>query len=417
MQSKLLATVGVLAIPPAVCLILSACGGSGNGAANSGGGAATGHAYITAAAPENAQTPGTLYQYRVGQDGSLTALSVATVPVGPNPRSVVSDPSGHSVYVVNADNTISQYTVGAGGGLAPLSPAVVDIGGPPSLLPTASSSDYSATVDASGRFLYVVVQPALTLPLREAYIAEYAIAAGGQLTALTPAYVVAPINVSGGGLAIDSGGKHAYLGGRAPGLLGPGGEIAEFSIAEDGTLAPLVPATVVTPTEGSIALSATSAYLLSACADTSCNGQATQYAIQSDGSLTSTGTTTVVGSHVVPITLLTNTSGSAAFLLTNLMGVDTNEGAVYQYTINSTGGLVPNSPPSLGVASGAVAEGILGPDLHVLSSNAVGLASGAPPGGHVDHYTIGADGQLTYTSTTSVATGDFPTAMTLVIAH
>lgn len=411
MKSKLSNTASALVIPSGL-FFLSACGGSGDGDPNGNGGSATGYAYIAAAAPQTTQTPGMVYQYRVGQDGSLTASSAAPITVGPSPQAIASDPSGRYVYVINSDATISQHAVGSGGGLVALSPAIVNIG-----VPTSSSSTFAATADAGGRFLYVVVEPPVTLPLPETYIAEYAIGTGGQLTPLAPGYITAPVNASSA-LAMDSSGKHAYLAGRAPGLLGPSGEVAQFSIADNGTLAPLTPATVTTPTVGrAIALSGMSAYLLSACVDTLCDGQVSEYTVQSDGTLTTTGGTTVAGPHVIPITLVTNPSGTAAYVLTNLMGIDTNEGAVYQYAINSTGGLVADSAPSLGVASGSVAEGALGPDLHVLSSNSIGFASGTPMGGHVDHYAMGADGLLTFLSTTSVADGGFPTAMTLVAAH
>jgi 6-phosphogluconolactonase (cycloisomerase 2 family) len=353
-----------------------------------------------------------VYQYRVGQDGSLTALSVDSIAAGPDPQSIASDPSGRYVYVVNGNATISQYAVGSGGELVALSPAIVNI-----TVPASDPVAYAATIDPAGHFLYVVVTPQVTLPLPSAYIAEYAISTGGQLTPLAPGYINSPV-LAESAVAIDSSGKHAYLAGVAPGLPGPGGVVAQFSIAVDGLLAPLAPATIETPADGrGIALSGTNAHLLSACVDTACDGQVAQYTVQSDGSLAPTEAATLLGGHVVPVALVTNTSGSAAYLLTNLMGVDTNEGAVYQYTIDSMGGLEPGSSPSLGVASGSVAEGTLGPNLHVLSSNSVGFASGAPTGGHVDHYVIGDNGLLTFLSTTSVAAGSYPTAMTLVAAQ
>jgi hypothetical protein len=52
----------------------------------------------------------------------------------------------------------------------------------------------------------------------------------------------------------------------------------------------------------------------------------------------------------------------------------------------------------------------------VLSANAVGFASGLPPGGHIDHYAIGSGGLLTAVATTTVA-ASLPTSMTLVLAH
>jgi 6-phosphogluconolactonase (cycloisomerase 2 family) len=398
---------GASAIALAICLCLSACGGSGN----AGGGPTSGYAYIAADPPQNGQTQGAVYQYRVDKDGALSALSPASVTVGPTPQAIVSDPSGRFVYVVSGDATISQYAVGGGGALAALSPNIVNITVPASNAPT-----YSAAVDPNGRFLYVVISPLAFVP-PDSYIAEYAIGTGGQLTALAPAYITAPIP-AGSALAFDSSGKHAYLASVAAGPAQLPGSIAQFSVADDGTLATLPTAIAAPPGTGTaIAFHGQTAYLLSRCIDAACDGQVTEYTVQSDGSLAPTGATTMTGSHVIPMNLLTNVSGTAAYLLTNLMGIDTNVGAVYQYTISSTGGLMPGSPASLGVASGSVAEGTLGSNLYVLSSNSI-EGPGPRSGGNVDYYVIGADGLLTFMSTTtSVAAGSFIRAMTLVATH
>ncbi len=158
------------------------------------------------------------------------------------------------------------------------------------------------------------------------------------------------------------------------------------------------------------------AYVLSSCIDNACDGEIAEYSVGANGMLMSTGATSTTGSHVTPISLVTDTSESNAYLLTNLMGVDTNQGAVYQYTINNVGALTPMSPPSVDVSSGAVTQIVFGPNLYALSSNVVGFASGAPTGGHIDHYAIGAGGALTSISTIAV-TGGYPFAMALVATH
>jgi hypothetical protein len=80
------------------------------------------------------------------------------------------------------------------------------------------------------------------------------------------------------------------------------------------------------------------------------------------------------------------------------------------------GALVADTPASLTVASGAVAESTNGSNLYALSANAIGFVSGLPQGGHIDHYVIGSGGLLTPVSTTAVA-GSLPTSMTLVVVH
>src|SRR5262245_16885820 len=87
----------------AVLSSLSACGGGsddGTGVGGTGGGGGTGqnggasYVYVTTADPQNLQVAGSVLQYRVGSNGSLTPLSVASLPTGVSPVSVVSDPAG-----------------------------------------------------------------------------------------------------------------------------------------------------------------------------------------------------------------------------------------------------------------------------------------------------------------------------------
>jgi hypothetical protein len=138
------------------------------------------------------------------------------------------------------------------------------------------------------------------------------------------------------------------------------------------------------------------------------------YSVASDGTLSPTGSTTGTAGHVIPIELETDTSGSSAYLLANLMGVDTDAGSVYQFAIGSTGALQPDSPPSVNVTGGAVAASVFGPSLYALDN--AGFASGTPQGGHIDHYAIGAGGLLTAKDSVSMTSG-YPTAMTIVASH
>jgi hypothetical protein len=344
----------------------------------------------------------------IGSDGSLTPLSVASVSAGVDPRAVVADQTGHYVYAANqGDNTISQYAIGVGGGLLALSPAAVPV-------PLQNGLGFSLSIDPQGRFLYlvfVIENPAsISGP---SYIAQYSIGSDGTLTPLAPPYVNVPFPVSGA-LAIDPGGRYAYLAGEGS----AGHFVAQFSIGADGTLAPLEPATVSAENGASgvvIAPNGQGAYVLGICVDNACDGEAALFTVGSSGTLSSTGTTTLTGFNVHPVAMLIDNSGLNAYLLTNAMGVDTNTGAVYQYTVDSSGALVPHVPASIGVTSGAVAESMYGGRLYVLSSNAVGSASGSPSGGHIDQYTIGSDGTLTAVSTTSLA--GQPAAMTVVVAQ
>jgi DNA-binding beta-propeller fold protein YncE len=75
---------------------------------------------------------GRVLQYSVGPDGGLTPKSPPTVGAGTAPLGIAIHPNGQSVYVANAsDGTISQYSVGAAGALSPKSPATVTAGDGP----------------------------------------------------------------------------------------------------------------------------------------------------------------------------------------------------------------------------------------------------------------------------------------------
>ena len=378
--------------------ILTACGSSGNDIASGD----PSYAYIVTATP---QSQGAVVPYAVGASGSLSPLSSGPVPTGMNPTSIVADPTGHYVYVVNlGDDTISQFSISPGGALTALSPAVVNIPAP-----STYAWSYVASIDPSGHYLYVVgLSFSGAPPTAPGVVLQFSIGSGGALTSLSPSFV----NVSGqvtGPLAIDPAGQYAYLAAAS--------EVLQFSISGNGTLVPLATPSIATTNAVNVTITPDghTAYVLSACIDTACDGQISEYKIGTDGTLTSTGSTTATDGHVIPIQLETDTSGSSAYLLANLMGVDTNAGSVYQFSIGSTGALQPDSPASLGVTSGAVAASVFGPSLYALSSSRVGSPIG-PQGGYVDHYSIGSGGLLTGKDTISLSSG-YPTAMTVVASH
>jgi DNA-binding beta-propeller fold protein YncE len=383
---------------------LAACGGSGDSSlvASPEEGGSSGFLYVASAATDGGA--GAVLQYSISPDGSLTPQSTSSVPAGTDPLEIAADPSGRYVYAVNGgDHTISQYAVGAGGGLTGLSPAAVSL--PAS---TSQGGDFSVSIDPSGHFLYVVVSPpGETFVASPAFIAQYSIGGGGLLTPLTPASL--PLSTfASGALVIDSVGRHAYLGG------GISGVVLQFSIGSDGTLAPLALAGVAAddPTGVVLAPRGEVAYVLGRCVNTTCDGAVSQYLIGSDASLNPHLSTTVAGSHIVPVNMVMNASGSSAYLLTNFMGVDTNSGKLYPYAIDTSGALVPQG--ELDTGSAAVAEALHGSNLYILTSDA--LAS--PPngnGGHLAQFVLSGGGMLSERDATAIP-GRNPTAVALVVA-
>jgi 6-phosphogluconolactonase (cycloisomerase 2 family) len=75
---------------------------------------------------------GTLSQFSIGSDGSLTPLAVPTVNAGNGPVWIAIDSAGQFAYAVNLKaNTVSQFAVGADGSLTPLSTPTVATGTSP----------------------------------------------------------------------------------------------------------------------------------------------------------------------------------------------------------------------------------------------------------------------------------------------
>jgi 6-phosphogluconolactonase (cycloisomerase 2 family) len=389
--------------------LLAACGGSNRAPLTSG---PSSQAYLYVATNEvgGEAVPGAVYQYVIDTAGAPAPLAVASVPTGVRPTGIVSDATGRYVYVINSgDDTISQYTIGADGGLVALSPAVVSL---------AASSPFLTlvgvwiTMDPGGRFVYVVGSPQDPAG-PSASIAQFSIRSDGTLAPLAPADVTIPFRPSGP-LVIDAGGRYAYLPGQS---TGPGGAVSQFAVNADGTLSALTPATVAAAlgiTAVAVAPDGSTAYGMSVCVDSNCDGQIAPYPIGADGTLGQAGAGTLTGSHVNPVGMVFDAAG--AYLLANDMGVDTNNGLVYQYTVGGAGALQADTPASLPVTSGAVAIAADGSNLYALSANAVGAVSGQPAGGHIDQYLIGSGGLLMVQGTSTVA-GSQPAAMTLVPAH
>lgn len=366
---------------------------------------APGYAYIASTDVQGRAVPGAIYQYTIASDGSWTAMSTPSVATGVRPVAMVADPSERFLYVVNTgDATISQYAVGAGGVLMPLSPPTVAV--------SSAFFESSVSVDPTGRYLYVSIH--LPDPAPAATIAEYSIGANGALTPLVPATIDVPA-FADGALVIDPLGRFAYATVQAAPMSG----ILELSVAADGTLAALSPNSIAA-TPGPVTLTITPdgqrSYVLGACIDAACNGAVTGFAIGADGQLTAQGARTLTGAHVNPVALVIDGTGPSAFVLVNQMGVDTNVGAVEQYQIAADGMLVPNSAGPVATSPGAVAEGLYGANLYVLSANALGVVSGSLPGGHIGRCTVDATGTVTRAGTIAVA-ASLPVALVLLPAR
>ena len=181
------------------------------------------HAYV--ADHGSAQVGGmTIHQYAVDQTtGALTALSPATVPTAfPYPGGIAVDPTSGYAYLSNINGaSVSEFAIGTDGGLTPLNPASVAAGTEPVYL----------AFDPTGKYAY---EANYTVDLSSApgSVSQYSVGAGGQLTPLATASVVAGKGPAW--IAFDPFGKYTYVSNIGDGAVA--GTVSEYAIGADGAL-------------------------------------------------------------------------------------------------------------------------------------------------------------------------------------
>jgi 6-phosphogluconolactonase len=124
-------------------------------------------------------------------------------------------------YVANyGSNDISQYAIGAGGALTAMATAAV----------AAGTNPNSVTVDPSGQYVYVANSGSNN-------ISQYAIGAGGALTAMATATVAAGTNPNS--VTVDALSHYAYVANEG------GYNVSQYTIGAGGALTSIVTATTV----------------------------------------------------------------------------------------------------------------------------------------------------------------------------
>ncbi len=143
---------------------------------------------------------GTISQFRVKPNGTLTPLKPASVPAHTFAHALAADARGRFLYVLSAhdwtkrDCLVSQFRIGRDGRLSSLSPKTVLVPGTPSAL----------VVEPSGKFVYVFT--------REGGVAQFKTDASGRLSPLSPSGIKA---ANAGGVVPSvglGGGGHALYG-------------------------------------------------------------------------------------------------------------------------------------------------------------------------------------------------------------
>jgi 6-phosphogluconolactonase (cycloisomerase 2 family) len=385
----------------ATILALSGCG-SGSSGAGSKTYAPGAYAYVTSAGA----TPGSagaVYEYAIGSDGSVSPLAQPSIGAGIDPAAVVVVGGGGYVYVVNAgDGSISQYNVASDGTLAAMSPATVTNPG----MHTFGVAGAAASLDPTESFLYVA-------NTADNNVAQFSIGSDGQLTALNPGAVATGV----GPVSIAASGSNVYVVNSA--APGDAGSVIQYAAAVSGTLTPVNSNPVAAGTNPSVlAIDDVSpaAYVLSNCDGTQCLGSIRQFTIGADGALIDAGTVATTGSHYRGAGMSFHQDGfnDYAYVLTNEMSVDTEGGALWSFQAGASGALIAATPPSLTISGVAVTQIIESGALYVLTTNSGVIANTPATGGSIVAYSLGTGGTVTLQAATKLL-APYPSALGILV--
>jgi YVTN family beta-propeller protein len=164
---------------------------------------------------------GTVAEFTVAGDGTLSAKATPTVSAGQYPVWISFTPNGKYAYVANygtigdSHATVSQYTVGPGGELSAHG-SPVNAGAPGQLL-------FDDTVSPNGKSLYAP---------NNSSVYQFTIGATGQLTAKSPASAHSAAGAQYIWLTAD--GKNAYTANDA----GSSSSLSEYNVGATGLLTP-----------------------------------------------------------------------------------------------------------------------------------------------------------------------------------
>jgi trimeric autotransporter adhesin len=284
----------------------------------------------------NANGAGSVSQYTIGTDGSLTPNTAgATVSTQNGPNGITVDPSGTHVYVANfGAGSVSAYTIAPAGGANPGS--LTSVGNFPSGTDAAS-----VAIDPAGTHAYVPNYGADS-------ISVFAIGTNGALTLASTTPL--PAGSAPSFALVDSSGQYLYVADQAD-RAGPGaGSIAQFTIGAGGALTPMSTPTIAlgnpsTPRSLTLDPTHTSVYV----ADSSANS-VLQFAIGAGGLLSLTSTTSV-GAGTAPNFIAVDATGQFAYVGDRGPTAAAPGSTVSQYSLGAASALVPDSPPTVGAGS------------------------------------------------------------------
>lgn len=343
---------------------------------------ATRFAYVVNTGDRDHALPGSISQYSVGANGALIALSPATVSAGVRPLAITVHPSGRFVYVRSADadsggaTSYWQYAVDSSGVLTAMATASVSGGNAPGNL----------VIHPSGAYAYAA---------RAGDVLRYPINADGSLAAPS----VQNLTSTGYALrsiAFDRAGEHAYVTGADS---GGNGAVYQFSLADDGSLVAMSPATIDPglPFVQAVLAEPFDRFVYAVDGGFS---RIAQFRRTQEGMLRNINPSTY-NATLFPGQITSDPFGRFAYTAA--------PGSISIFGIDSTGVLVPGTPDKAGALSeegfASIAVDLAGEYLYATSSGS--------SGNWVHQYRIGSDGALTRIDAGSIATGIRPGAIAL----
>ena len=244
-----------------------------------------------------------------------------------SPSSVVVDPTGKFAYVANGDNSgsVSAYSISASTGTLTRITCSSGCNGTDFL---AGTSPSSVAIDPTGRFAYVANGSGT------ASVSAYSIdATTGVLTKINCSVGVCngtdfPAGTSPSSVAIDPTGRFVYVANFSD------GNVSQYTINADGSLAPMTPATVTSiggPQSVTVDPSGRFVYVANAS-----DGNVSQYSIGTNGALTAITTAIASGAGAQSVTV--DPSGRFAYV------ANSNDSNVSQLRIGVNGSLTTITP-------------------------------------------------------------------------
>jgi YVTN family beta-propeller protein len=313
-----------------------------------------------------------------GSQGEATGLATGAASASASVGTVTSPSLALNVtiaqyaYAANSlDNTVSQYAIDAGGALSALTPATVGVGATP----------LSITVDPTGRYAYVA-------NANNGTMSQFMVGAGGALSPLTPATVAGVSDPAS--VTVDPTGRYAYVANSNDST------VSQFLIGAGGALGAMTPATVGSGQRpSSVSVDPTGRYVY---VGNVTDNTVSQYTIDAGGAL-SAMTPATIGAGQDPFSVTVDPTGRYVY------AANAGDNTVSQYTIGAGGALSAMTSPTVGAGMAPYFITVDPTGRYVYAANA--------NNGTVSQYTIGAGGALSAMSPAMVSAGLAPHAVTV----